>query len=303
MQDAREPRTLAAFGGAILLGGSNFVAVSFSNRELPPFVGATARFAIASLLFLLLGRLRGAGWLPRRRAIAAAWYGVLGFGIAYACLYTALLELSAGTAAVVLASVPILTLLIAVLVGQERLTTRGLLGGGLAIAGIAILSAGKLGGELPIGSLLAALGAAVSSAWATVIAKGMPDVHPLNMNAYGMGAGTLFLLAASIVAGERWLLPEATSTRLAFLWLATIGSIGLFQCFLYVVHRWTASAAVYALTVMPVVAAGLGAVLLEQPVTIELLGGGVLIALAVWVGAVPQRTPRDEPLGAEPTVS
>jgi probable blue pigment (indigoidine) exporter len=159
---------------------------------------------------------------------------------------------------------------------QERLTARGIVGGMLALGGIAILSSGKLGGELPIGSLLAALGAAVSSAWATVIAKGMPDVHPVNMNTFGMAAGTLFLLACSLIAGERWALPTGTSTVLAFAWLATVGSIGLFQCFLYVVRRWTASAAVYALTGMPVVAAALGALLLDQPISPELFGGGAL---------------------------
>jgi drug/metabolite transporter (DMT)-like permease len=294
MQDGTDARTWTAFAGAVLLGGSNFVAVSFSNRELPPFAGATARFAIAAFLFGVLGRLARQPWLRSRRAVAAGLYGLLGFGVAYACLYTALLKLSAGTAAVILASVPILTLLIAVLVGQEKLTARGLIGGALAIAGIAVLSGGKLGGEIPLGSLLAALGAAVSSAWATVIAKGMPDVHPLNLNAYGMAAGTLLLLACSLIAGETWVMPQQGSTIVAFAWLATIGSIGLFQCFLYVVRRWTASAAVYALTAMPVVAAGLGALLLDQPITLKLLFGGALIVFAVWVGALKADSKRKD---------
>jgi len=34
---------MAAFGGAVLIGGSNFVAVKFSNAELAPMYGATGR--------------------------------------------------------------------------------------------------------------------------------------------------------------------------------------------------------------------------------------------------------------------
>lgn len=301
MQEGRDARTYAAFFAAVVIGGSNFVAVTFSNREFPPFFGATARFGIASLLFFGLGRFLKIPLLRGRRAGKAVLYGVIGFGIAYACLYVALLELSAGTVAVILASVPLMTLLIAVLHRQERMTARGIVGGVLALGGIAILSSGKLGGELPIGSLLAALGGALASAWSTVIAKGMPDVHPVNMNTFGMAAGTVFLLACSLIAGEEWLLPSKTSTILAFTWLATVGSIGLFQCFLYVVRRWTASAAVYVLTGMPVVAGVLGALLLDQPISLELFLGGALIVIAVYVGAVP-RSVRREATDAEPTI-
>ena len=43
-----------AFAGAVLLIGSNLVAIRFSNRELPPFWGAGTRFAIAAAMASLL---------------------------------------------------------------------------------------------------------------------------------------------------------------------------------------------------------------------------------------------------------
>jgi drug/metabolite transporter (DMT)-like permease len=69
-------------------------------------------------------------------------------------------------------------------------------------------------------------------------------------------------------------------------WLVLMGSLGLFQLFLYVIRRWTASAAVYAVAAMPVVAMVLGAILLDQPVTAQLLAGGALVGAAVYVGAL-----------------
>ena len=43
-----------AFAGAILIGGSNFVAVRYSNRELDPLWGAGFRFALAAAVFGVL---------------------------------------------------------------------------------------------------------------------------------------------------------------------------------------------------------------------------------------------------------
>ena len=63
--------TLAAFAVAVLVGGLNFVAVRFSNRELPPFEGAALRFAAASLVFLAYVGMRGIA-LPRGRSLIGA---------------------------------------------------------------------------------------------------------------------------------------------------------------------------------------------------------------------------------------
>jgi drug/metabolite transporter (DMT)-like permease len=286
MSQSPDGKTYAAFAGAVLIGGSNFIAVSLSNRELPPLFGAALRFALAALLFFLIAR----AWrVPITRGRAAAGpvlYGALGVGAAYALLYYALVELTAGTTSVILATVPLFTLVIAVLLGQERLSARGIAGGVLAVAGIAILSRGALGGDFGWAYLAAAVGGAVAIAASSVIARSCRNVHPVNMNAIGMSAGTVLLAIGSLVLGERWVLPRESQTIAAVGYLATLGSIGLFQLFLYVVKRLTASATVYAVATMPVVAVALGVVMLAQPVTLDVLAGGAVVMAAVYVGAV-----------------
>ena len=61
---------LAAFAGAVAIGGSNFVAIRFSNRELDPLWGAGLRFALAAVVFGLLfaGAAPAAAARPRPRA-------------------------------------------------------------------------------------------------------------------------------------------------------------------------------------------------------------------------------------------
>ena len=74
---------LAAFGGAVLIGGSNFVAVKLSNTELAPMYGAALRFTGAAAIFGLLALALSVP-LPRGAALGGdAIYGALAFGGAY----------------------------------------------------------------------------------------------------------------------------------------------------------------------------------------------------------------------------
>src|SRR5918998_4534158 len=90
---------LAAFAGAVVIGGSNYVGIRFSNRELDPLWGAGLRFMLAAFAFgLLVVAFRVA--LPRGRALAiVAAYGLLAFGAAYGLAYWAMQEVPAGVAA------------------------------------------------------------------------------------------------------------------------------------------------------------------------------------------------------------
>jgi drug/metabolite transporter (DMT)-like permease len=305
-QAAPNRLTLAAFGGAVLIGGSNFVAVKFSNAELAPMYGAAVRFTAAALVFGVLA------WalslpMPRGRAVVgAAIYGALGFGAAYGLLYFALLEVSIGMAAVVMATVPLFTLVLAVAHGQERLTASGIAGGLLAIAGIGVLSLRSLGGDLPFLYVVAAVGGAIAAAESSVIVKGFPRGHPVTTNAVGMTAGAVLLWIGSAVASESWIVPDQARTWAALSWLVVAGSVGLFYLFLFVIGHWTASATVYSLTLMPVVAVTLGALLASEPVTPEVVAGAALVVLAVYVGAVrpngrrsPRRRRTPAPAGEE----
>ena len=188
-----------------------------------------------------------------------------------------------------MALVPLLTLILAVLHGQERFTWRGVVGGLLALAGITVLSIRSLGGQMPGGYMLAALVGAFSAAESSVVVKSFPRAHPITTNAAGMTAGAAALFVASLVLGEQWVMPKSGQTWVVLSWLVVAGSVGLFGLFVFVVKRWTASAAAYALTLMPVVAVATGSLIADEPVTPELVAGGTLVILGVYVGALAYR--------------
>src|SRR5215208_3830354 len=280
--------TLGAFAAVVVVGGANFVAVKSTVEELDPLYGAVTRFGIACLVFFVILAARRIP-LPRGKAlVGAAIYGALGFGAAYALLYVALVELSIGVASVLMATVPVLTLVLAALQRMERFTLRGLAGGALAIGGIAVLSVHSLGGDVPFRYLLAALVAPVVVAQSTVVAKRFPRTDPVATNAVGMLAGTGVLVVSSVAAGESWAVPRQGETWAAAAWLVLAGSVGMFWLFLVVVRRWAASAATYALPLMPVVAVALAALLRDDPIGPEEVAGGLLVLAGVYVGVLPR---------------
>jgi drug/metabolite transporter (DMT)-like permease len=284
-----------------LIGGSNFVAVRFSNAELPPYWGAAIRFLPAGVLLVAAMAL----WripIPRGASLrGAAIYGALNFGAGYALGYYGLVAAPAGTAAVILATVPLFTLALVALHGQERFRVRGLIGGLIALVGIGLVFREQLSANVPILSLLAMLGNALVAAESGVIAKGMPRMHPIATNAVGMLVGGVLLLVLSLAVDERHALPQASETWAALVYLCIVGSIGLFGLFLAMLRRWTASASSYALVAMPLVAIALGAVLRGEGITPIFLAGGALVAVGVYIGALSGSAIRGSPDGGRPT--
>lgn len=278
--------TLAAFAGVILLGGANSVAIRFSNVELPPFSGAAARFAAATLLMfaaMLFLRLP----LPKGRALGGiVVFGILNFGLSYALIYWGLLEVQAGLAQVVIAIAPLLTFFLALAHRQESWQLRPVLGSLLAIAGIAVVFGEQVSAAVPLLPLLAIVATAICAAEATVLAKGIPPVHIVTLNAVAMAVGTVFLAALAVVAGERVTVPTRVETWLAFWYLVLIGTVAVFLLFLFVLRRWTASGTSYTFVLTPFVTVAIGVWLAHETVTWTFLVGGALVLLGVYLGAL-----------------
>jgi len=123
-------------------------------------------------------------------------------------LYLGLVHVGAGLGQIILALVPLLTLLLAVAQGLERFRWQGLLGASVAVAGIAVIFGDQLGAHIPVASLIAVLLGAASMAESNVIIKFFPRVHPLATNAVAMGVGCLLLLVATLITAEPLRLPS-----------------------------------------------------------------------------------------------
>jgi drug/metabolite transporter (DMT)-like permease len=285
--------TLAAFVLAVLLAGANGLAIGFSNDELPPYWGAAVRFLAAGIVCASIVAARRLP-VPRGRALAGMMlYGLLGIGLAFGLLYWALVEVPTGVGVVLLALVPLATLILAVAQRVEPFRWLGATGAVVGAAGVGLIFADQLGGRVPPLALLAVLGAALGIAQSNVLIKRLPEVHPITTNAVAMLTGALLLAGVSLALGERWVLPHLAVTWLAIGHLVLIGTVVVYALGLFVLTRWTASSASYLHILLPLVAVPLGAVFRHEPVSPLFLVGALIVIGGVYIGVVlTAREPR-----------
>lgn len=253
-----ERAALAAFVAQSVLAGGNAVGVRFSNRELAPLWGAGLRFALAAALLLaVMAALRLE--LPRGRALTGSvLYGLFNFGASFALIYYGRVRMHAGLGQILLALVPLATLLLALVWHQERVHPAAVVGVLLALVGATLMSRDPSRGEVPLASVLAVVGGAACFAQALVLVRRFPPVHPVTMNAVGMATGAAVLLV--------------------------------------VLRAWAATRAAYTFVVVPFVTVLLSAWLDDEPVTIGLLLGGLLVLAGVYVGALRPRPATPAPV-------
>ena len=276
---------LAVFVAVVLIGGTNFVAVRFSNRELPPFWGAGLRFAIAGALLVGFAAWRRIP-LPLGPALpGVALLGVLNFGVAYALAYWGLLEAPSAMAATFVALVPLMTFFMATALGMERFRWSGVLGGAIAVAGVALVFVDQLRATVPPAALAALFLQAVAVAVSTVLLKRLPRADPIGTNAVAMLCGAALLFVIAFVARETPALPSRPEVWAAFLYLVTLGGIGLFIGIVFIVLRWTASASAYVTVLFPVVTVAVGAILAGELVSLQFVAGASLVMIGTYVGA------------------
>ncbi|HUR25905.1 MAG TPA: EamA family transporter [Candidatus Thermoplasmatota archaeon] len=281
------PAVLAAFAAMVVLIGLNLVAVRLSNTGLAPTWGAAFRFGVAAWLmaaYVVVRRIP----LPHGRALVGAMlYGTLYFAAFFGFIYWGLVAVPASLAAVLNASVPLLTFLVAVLAGIERFRGRALAGAFLVIVGIAVLVGAGAARQAPLLRLAAIFAACLSSAAGTVVVKAFPRSHPAAINAVGMAVAFVLLLVASLLQDETWTLPANGRSGLALGYLVA-SSLVLFPLAVWVIGEWTASASSYAIVVSPLVTLPVAAVLLDESLGGRFAIAAALVAAGVYIGALRQ---------------
>ncbi len=291
--------TLAAFVGAVLIGGANAIAVRATLHELAPFWSASLRFGIAGLILagiaLVLARPFPVGW----SLVGGIVYGLFGFAASYGLVYLALQDAPAGTGAVFLALTPLMTFVLAIVHRQEAFRWLGLIGAVLALAGVAVIFADQISADVPLASLLFLMIGVACIAESTVVLKSTPRSDPFWSNAVGMTTSAVILLALTAFSGEAFVVPHEPMTLLSLGYLIVPGSVVMFALIVFVIRRWTASASSYLTILLPMVTVPLAAVLARERVSALFLAGGAVMIAGVYVGAFLDVGPK-RPSGAVP---
>jgi drug/metabolite transporter (DMT)-like permease len=299
-----EPRAQAALVGAIVAWASAFAVVKalldagFAGEDV-----ALARYGVALPGFAYL--LVRAGGLPGLRLgdfarIAAA--GVLIVATYHISFNLGTAHTTAGTAALVVALAPALTVLFAAALGYEALTSRRVAGLAVAFLGVAVVVTLGTGASISLADAKGpaiVLGAPVSFALYSVLLKPLFARY-----------SAIQLAAATSLVGTAALLPFARPRTVESLAgasgseLALILSLGLFST-LGAYVAWTKaleavgpSRAAVWVNAVPPLAVVFAALTLGEPITPWFVAGGALVVggvvLAQRAGAAARR-PRPLP--------
>lgn len=270
----------------ILLVGGAPVAMRIGYAEMAPFWMGLTRFGLGASVFWLLAVVKGLP-VPRGRAlIGAALYGVLSIGVSFILISWGLVKTPASMTAIFMALVPLMTLLLSSLQGLEALTSRGIFGALLAIAGTAITVGGAASDEISLPHVGAIILATMFMAESSVVIKRFPPNPPIMTNAIAMTIGSVILGAASLAAGESWVIPSQSETWLAFAYLVVFVTVLAFLLYMQVLNKWTASGTSYGFVVIPLVTVIVAALLTEEKISTNFLAGSILVLAGVLVGAL-----------------
>jgi drug/metabolite transporter (DMT)-like permease len=270
---------------SILWGGTFFFA-AVALEEVQPLTLVFARVSLAALALLFVAyaaRQR----MPASLALWGAFFvmGALNNLIPFTLIFWGQTRITSGLAAMLNATTPLFTVVLAHVLTRDEKMTRNRVGGVLlGVLGVVLMIGPEVLRELGVQLLaqLAVLGAALSYALAGIFGRRLSEVPPLVSAAGQVSATAVMMLPALLWLDEPWIVPGLSLRA----WSAILGLALLSTALAYLIYfRVLATAGATNLLLVtfliPVSAIGLGAGLLDERLAPQHLGGMALIGLGL----------------------
>ena len=274
--------------------GANFVLAGPVLADLPPLWAAALRFVLGALIMFGIARWRGEDLASP--AHSHAWVflllGAVGIGAFNLLFFYALQDTSAVNAALIMATNPLLTTLLAAAFLGERASARHLAGIPLALLGVTVVVSG---GELhrlttlhdARGDLLM-LGADLAWACYNVIGRRyLPKGSPIANTTLVMSAGAVLLLIVALSSGSLPHLPGLKATS-ALAMMVVGGTVLAYLFWNTGIARLGAGHTALFLNLVPVFAMLIGSITGVLPSMPQLIGG-VLVISGISLSMLPKR--------------
>lgn len=286
------------------LGGTSIGATRFVRHAVDPLAIGAFRFGLGFIVLLPTALMQGEKWPARNDWAAVAGLGLLFFGLFPILFNASLTFTTAARGALALSTLPLLTMVVAAALGVEPLTARKTAGVLIATSGVAIALLSSLG-SAPDGAwrgdalmVSAAFCMALYNVWSKPFIR---RSAPVPFTTMAMSVGALFLISVSALRGS--FAPVAafgTPQWLAVIYLGLFGSALTFYLWAFALSRTTPTRVAISVTVNPITAALVGAVLLDEPIRWNLMVGLVAVFLGIWIATSVSR--RSRPID-QPTVA
>lgn len=295
-EDLQNRMTLATWGLLVLLGliwGGSFFFARIAIQHIPAFTLVLLRVALAALALhiYVFGR------FDIYRELKARWpqfllLGLINNAIPHTFIFLGQTQIGAGLAAILNATTPVWTVLIANAMTQdEKLSTAKISGCLLGLAGTAVLigpsalpGLTQTNSGVPLWALLFPVIAAISYGFAATFGKRFRGLAAPVTAAGQLTASTLIMLPLSLIIDAPWQLPvPPMSSILAVLALALLSTAYGYILFFRIMSRAGATNTSLVTLLVPPSAILLGFVFLGETLEITDIAGMILIAAGLVV--------------------
>lgn len=276
------------------IGGTAAAITRYLVGGADPILLAILRWGIGFLCLLPCALMLGVRWPQRPDWPAVAGLGICFFSLFFILYNIAVSYTTAARASLALATLPLHTMVVGALLGVERLTARKMMGVGIAVLGVAAALAAGLA-QSPPGAWRGELimtGAVFCMAFYNVLSRPlMKRSSALGFLTVGMGAGAVVLVPAGLLKGSFASLEQFTTGQwIAGIYLGVGGGALAFILWVMALARATPTRIANTMTVNPIAAALLAALLVNEPITLNLLAGLVAVFAGVWIATSEAKT-------------
>ncbi|MGW0836394.1 DMT family transporter [Streptomyces prunicolor] len=296
-------RAVCAVVAAALFWSSSYAVTKQLLDEVGPLSIGAIRFTLAALLLGLLIRLnRHRPARPDARQRRQLYLsGFLGITV-YFVLENVGVDLStASDASLIVATYPMMTMLLELLLLRTRMPLLRVTGVLLATAGafLVVRNGAEAGGSPRwAGDILLLLGGLAWAGYNVLTKRVSAGRNAVSVTYYQTLAGAAGFLLASLLEAGDWRMPGATASTL-LVYLALACSVGGFLLYNYGLRRMPPSVAVNILNLVPVIGV-IGAVVINgETIRPAQATGGVIIVTGVALGLIErgERTPTPDDAG------
>jgi len=292
---------------ALLAVSFSFATMAIAGKialtGLPPLALAGVRVASAAVVLLAAAWFVARERVPRADLARMAGLAFLGVTVNQVLFIQGLSLTGAIPATVLVATIPAFTLLVAGVLGHEKLTARRGFGVAVSFTGVVVLlgasAVGGLGTSL-LGDALILVNALSYSFYLVLSRPVLARYSPVTVVGVTFGFGALFTLAVSApsLATVDWAaLPR--DVVLATGWVVLVSTILAYGLNNWVLRRAPASTVASYVYLQPLIAAALAIPLFGEALTPGILAGGALILGGVALVTRDGR-PKAAPLPAAP---
>jgi drug/metabolite transporter (DMT)-like permease len=276
----------------VLLWSANFMVAKVALREFPPFLLGALRIGLAGIFIAPLYWFRGKRIRPGRGLALLIFLAVCNVGNQI-LFVMGLDRTSVAHSALIIGMGPIFILIVAAIIGLERITARKAAGMSIAVAGVAVLAHQALGQRASgsgqteatlAGDAITAVACMMFSLFAVFGKKATESYGTIAVNGFAYMCGAVLLAPVVLWQADQFPFAHVSAAGwTSLIYMAIFPSAICYLIYYYALSRISASRVAAFIYLEPVIATLIAVTFLGERITAPLLASGTVIFTGVYL--------------------